>query len=597
VVCALIAIAPNPKSIAAPIPSTQPTITVDKNIDRLIVDLGSDAADRRQAAAQALLKIGPDARPALLAATKSDDPEVSSQAAALLLQMPWTSPTDPPMVREILASYGLPLANGATGIDARRPVIADLATKVPISLSFDALVRLAHQDPSDDVRWSIVNVLRTADDAAMMPRLRADPNPPTDNAPLAALYALAWLQADTRRAADLMRASIDLECKTPSDDVGEIDFLATTLASIDSGEGRYADAADVLRRVWARGGSKDENDLPTAMLELFALHADFGPFPGFEQDQIRAGATVDSAKLRYAMARAYVRLKDTKRAEELRKAAFETSKNSRRDRFCIGKFLADHGWDTDAEAELQEFLKMSDDIEVTDAAAYGVSEPNAQFLLSGLAAHRGDDQAAAEHKEAAMRGVSMPTADLRRTDAVGREIRTSSDEIWSEIHWRYLRAARKKGDQAAIDAQLEELLKLGPADVEVAMDVVPVLKSRNRNAEAHQFFLPAYQQLAGKLNGDPRNTHLMNDLAWLEAKCDERLDEALKLATAASEAAPTDYAILDTLAETHYHLGHQAEAIATEEKALRMRPGDAFMQRQLARFKSGSTRPTTDDAE
>jgi tetratricopeptide (TPR) repeat protein len=226
-----------------------------------------------------------------------------------------------------------------------------------------------------------------------------------------------------------------------------------------------------------------------------------------------------------------------------------------------------------------------------------VSEVNGLFLLSGLAARRGDDLAAAQRKEAAMQKINITSAFLRHSDALGRELVSNTDEIWSEIHWRYLRAARAKHDDAAVNAHLAELLRLGPADEEVAIDVVPVLRQQHRDEEAHQFFLPAYQRLQGKLTADPNNSHLMNDLAWLEAKCDERLDEALKLATAASGAAPGDAAILDTLAEVHYHLGHQADAVAAEEKALKIRPGDAFMTRQLARFKSGSTQPTTDSAD
>jgi len=79
----------------------------------------------------------------------------------------------------------------------------------------------------------------------------------------------------------------------------------------------------------------------------------------------------------------------------------------------------------------------------------------------------------------------------------------------------------------------------------------------------------------------------MNTIAWLDARCDENLPEALKQATNAVAALPDSAAFIDTLAEVNYHLGNYTKAAELETRALELNPGDDFMTGQLAKFKAG----------
>jgi predicted Zn-dependent protease len=79
----------------------------------------------------------------------------------------------------------------------------------------------------------------------------------------------------------------------------------------------------------------------------------------------------------------------------------------------------------------------------------------------------------------------------------------------------------------------------------------------------------------------------MNNLAWLCARCDQKLDEALDLSKQAVAAQPDNAAYIDTLAEVHFRRGDAAEAARLESQALRFKPDDEFMQRQYLRFKAG----------
>jgi tetratricopeptide (TPR) repeat protein len=80
----------------------------------------------------------------------------------------------------------------------------------------------------------------------------------------------------------------------------------------------------------------------------------------------------------------------------------------------------------------------------------------------------------------------------------------------------------------------------------------------------------------------------VNNLAWLCARCDERLDEALELSSRAIEEMPQNFAYLDTAAEANFRKGNPAKAVELEEFALTFRPKDTFMIEQLERFRKGN---------
>jgi len=98
----------------------------------------------------------------------------------------------------------------------------------------------------------------------------------------------------------------------------------------------------------------------------------------------------------------------------------------------------------------------------------------------------------------------------------------------------------------------------------------------------------AYEQ---SLRFDPENPHVMNNLAWLYATCDDASlrdpRRALSLAGAAAELDESPH-ILDTLAESYYVNGRFEEAVASEREALkRVISGRAYFEKQLKKFMAG----------
>lgn len=79
----------------------------------------------------------------------------------------------------------------------------------------------------------------------------------------------------------------------------------------------------------------------------------------------------------------------------------------------------------------------------------------------------------------------------------------------------------------------------------------------------------------------------LNALAWFAATHDLHLEAALVAAQRAVALEPQDGNILDTLAEVLYRRGEVAKAIEVETRALELRPDDAYLKEQIARFREG----------
>jgi len=89
------------------------------------------------------------------------------------------------------------------------------------------------------------------------------------------------------------------------------------------------------------------------------------------------------------------------------------------------------------------------------------------------------------------------------------------------------------------------------------------------------------------LRDEKADADVLNALAWFSATNNLMLPSALKAAQRASQLKPTDSNILDTLAEVHYRMGDAAEAIEVESRAIELAPEDAYLKKQVERFRQG----------
>src|ERR1700733_1669482 len=115
-------------------------------IESLIQSLGDPSPMKRSESEMELAHLGAAARPALIDASRWDDPAISSAATRVLLSLPWDKPDDPAEVKALLVNYG--------GEDemGRMRIAAAIFEKGP-AIGAAPLLRLVMEDPSEDVCW------------------------------------------------------------------------------------------------------------------------------------------------------------------------------------------------------------------------------------------------------------------------------------------------------------------------------------------------------------------------------------------------------------------------------------------------------------
>jgi tetratricopeptide (TPR) repeat protein len=547
---------------------------------KLIIGLASADPAERERCEHDLIALGQSGRAALLDAMESDDPQLRLGAADLILKLPFDRPDDPPGVAGFLKVYGTSVASTrVTYLPAIRSASGAAAPRI--------LLRLVREEPSDEVRWTIVKMIRQMD-RATLPGPETFDRSPSAHSPNLALAAWAWEKRDYPTAVRLYRRWLELETRQPSRDNGAADFAFEELLNVARWNREYDRVADVYRAQFARGGMSESGQFEAGVNrldDLFALHATFGPLGGFENDVAAAGRLITRPQVLYALGRLYQnRLGQNLIADAMYRAAYAGGMCSVAARDAASEFLIGQQWDDLAEHEITAALAIDPDQQSIHSA-------NGNLRMGLLLARRGDDLGAARHKERAMESLRVQGQGRTLTRVKGDRTYTDDEvrnQLWAEIHWHYYRAALAAGDKAEMDKRLATLAPMLPDDVEIALDVIPALIERGRKADAAKFFAKPYALLRAAADQKPDDPERMNSLAWLCARSDQHLDEALKLMTQALKAQPDNYAYLDTAAEVHFHLGNFDRAVELETRANERNPGNAFLQSQLDRFRNKS---------
>jgi tetratricopeptide (TPR) repeat protein len=447
------------------------------------------------------------------------------------------------------------------------------------------LLRLAREDPSNDVRWGCVTQLRRLGNTTVTPDMT-----PTDvnRPPNLALAGWAWERRDPNVSLALLERCVDLETKQPTAEP-EIVLVFFDLATQYTARRRYDDAAEMHRRGYARNPMvviHRGNEQTDHMEMLFFLHARYGPLKAFDEDLATAGKVLTRPTIQFCVARAYERAGQPLLAHALYSAANLSVPDVWRAHTDAGQLLLRLGLPDQAERHYESVVRTAGN-DTAGAAAANAAVVNAQLQLAGIAARRGEDFAAAERMRRVLEGP-LPAGARFESTAKGRLQRgdEARAKLEAEMHWRYLRAARSKQNANSIKAHLKELLRLKPDNPDIALDVVPLLREQGRTEDAAALFAAPYQAVKADLAAQPGNPQRMNTLAWLCVRCGQHVDEALKLAEAAVALDPDNPAYLDTAAEANFQSGNVDRAIKLESRAIELRPTDTFMKEQLQRFQA-----------
>ena len=518
----------------------------------------------------------------LAEALRSDDPELRQQTAQLLLNRRWTEPGDSDMVHQLMANY----ANLET--EARCDQI-DLLLGLPQEAGRPAVIRILRFDPNATVRWAAMTALRPhkpiapADAAAFSGQLLSAGESPAefDNRPLQALAAWLLHEVDPLRAKQLLQPVIDAEANDPTAVRGELDVVLLWMIDQATAAGDTPRALALLRQQ-ARQQPWDPRIIPQSVFSILSLHADHGPCDGWKEDINAASGYWNRPEAFYCLARWADRQGMRWLSSTVDAVSIVASGVSPEAHEEVGSFLLTQDWVDAAEREFIAAKWLS-----------GGTSVNAWLDLSHVADKRDDDLGVATNLQEALQRVAGQ--QLHTTSRYGDVAPWPEKAAWAEVHFRFLRAAMRANDQAAIDLHLKKLLELDKSDSvladnsEIAADLVPALRKLGRNEEADRCFAAAFKTMRDAVTAAPNDAQSLNNLAWLCACAGEHLKEAQGWADRAIAAAPATAAYVDTAAEVSFRAGHAGAAAELEAKALAMSPEDVFMQHQLAMFRQAAT--------
>ena len=557
----------------------------------------------RDAATRALFDLGRAGRPTVAAASLEDTPR-GAAARGLLMDLPWDRPDDPTAVRALLNNYG------SLNPPARAAAVGQLEELAALA-GRPAVLRLLREDPSPAVEWAAAGNVTDALDSATAAELRGwaesaevmrTLRPPALVAAAAAVDLKAGGIENDPEALALLRAA--LSRAGPGDDLSRLKPIILRLVREAESRKDYAAVLDLARRQLTLAGAAgygppvnaDGSGQPPPPTDdpadeagwlLLQVQAGYGPLPGVAADFADAEAHLAGGALPlYAAGRLFGRAGRPVLAAGFDLAGYAAGGLDSDGRFATGERLARAGWYGRARDELNTVLLLPN---------AGVSAANVRLRLFNvyLATRQYADAADALQACYDLTGGQ----GFSRTDAGGEAKPWPPDAVLAEV-WRvrFLDAKARKS-KPDMNAAVDHLLRLVKAAPDVAPDLVFALAEVGRAKEIGPVFGPAYAETKRELAANPTSPLRMNQLAWLLAQSDRKLDEALKLASEAVRLAPKNAGYLDTLAEVQFRRGAFDLAAALERRALAIDPGDAFMAEQLAKFeaagKAAATRPTT----
>ena len=144
--------------------------------------------------------------------------------------------------------------------------------------------------------------------------------------------------------------------------------------------------------------------------------------------------------------------------------------------------------------------------------------------------------------------------------------------------------ADNKPEQAV--AELTKARSTLPDDVRLIVEFVPKLDRAGQRAAAEELFadgMAAHLRVCGEF---PKSATYHNNAAWLAARSQRKLDDALALVTKAIELSPTEAAYQDTLAEVHFQRGEREAAVAAARQALELSGDRKLFAARLKHFEN-----------
>lgn len=550
-------------------------------VERLIDELGNEDYFVRERAQQELARIGIDAFDALNDAQDRHDLEIAERARYLLrlMQVDWTSETDPPEVKRLLGNYEGEATGGGASETDRLNTIEQLAA-LPDGKGLAALCRIVRFERS----------LRVAKQAAA--KIIEQKFEPTAWSQRAALIR-ADIGRSTRSPAMWLRTYVDSHDK-PSAAVGRWAKLAE--ADMESmREFPQQTSAQLVLVLWrqevqALEHAHDQEKTLAAMRKMIELEP--GEGESFAElltwlVEKKAWTVIDEAAKRYAdrfeqdpvllytLAEACKVQHKPELADELVARALKLNDQNQRRHMAVALKLKQRGLFPWAEQEFRHAI---------DIGPPGQADTLwAQSLLAEMLHDQGQELAAAKALEAASEAMQARIMGGRPLD----EFRGDPHATRARMHYFYACHEAQAGHRAEQIKQLEKGLAEDrtDADVLIALFRIPDLEPALRE-KTLRLITSASEDFRRQIQQAPDTPTAYNQLAWLVANTQGDRQEALRCSQKSLELAPHEPGYLDTLGRCYFALGDYQNAVKVQSQAVALDPHSGQMNKQLALFRA-----------
>jgi tetratricopeptide (TPR) repeat protein len=165
------------------------------------------------------------------------------------------------------------------------------------------------------------------------------------------------------------------------------------------------------------------------------------------------------------------------------------------------------------------------------------------------------------------------------------------------IHKTRAKGLIKAGEIADALREVECSIQFLPANTELAEELVPLYAEAHQQAAADDLLVRCTLRLRNVLDDFSTCATLHNNLAWLLARCDRELDDALEHAQQALQLAPYKPSFVDTLGEVYFRRGQLDKALDCAQSCVEAEPSNAHYRAQLERFRSAIAAREPTDAQ
>ncbi len=148
-----------------------------------------------------------------------------------------------------------------------------------------------------------------------------------------------------------------------------------------------------------------------------------------------------------------------------------------------------------------------------------------------------------------------------------------------------LEAAIKRNDVDAARRHIQRILQLDPLDIDSAERLLPLMRTAGMETLADQTFTKIIDRGIVHAKDFPFDSTSCNNLAWVAAMNEQRLDVALELSELACYVEPDSAIFRDTLAEVLFQLGRKTEALQVEQSCLLDDPSQWHLHQQIKKYR------------